>query len=523
VSVSLLHLDHVSAASGEYSPNQGVTGVTEMVDDIIAITDDGTCRLVMNLTRPNPDAFAYINSKVGDKYPVTSSQTSGISVNGIYITDDFASLLDPSGSTLNFTLDNTPQLNYSNPFNLTLENYTAITTLCQGTGGMDLANMTNIRVGCGLLFGAAQRRDGVDSLVFEPGTWWTQPVYACAMATKASIKSVHFRYNATESTGHTLKALRVMNVTEKVYTDNASMPLWGVETVDFYLNDILQLWGLISPELENSVNLSTIRAPQLYLPGYGGVLGTSLPGYENIPGTSGPTDVLEGIWGTSWSTSGITDYTGETNMAMFVRWQEFSRSAETVPTILNLIWTDLAANMLVGTKSWNSGNSLPPNLQKRDTTTGSTSSVLVPVTVYHNQIRYHWPFAIPALVSLLLFAIILASALLLMLLGRGGPARVRYYLFHLSAGRLLSSIQYPGECDRRAPTQEWIARVGRKPSDLHAHFGVGGLHSPFLGHMTAPDQKLNASTTELGPITLTDQKRLGTRPGYVRLDGQEPG
>ena len=49
-----------------------------------------------------------------------------------------------------------------------------------------------INVQCGFVTGAARRRDGKESLVFEPGTWMVRPVHVCASATKATIKTVRF-------------------------------------------------------------------------------------------------------------------------------------------------------------------------------------------------------------------------------------------------------------------------------------------------------------------------------------------
>jgi hypothetical protein len=154
---------------------------------------------------------------------------------------------------------------------------------------------------------------------------------------------------------------------------------------------------------------------------------------------------------------------------MFSRWQDYSSNASTTAKILNLIWTDIAANALVGTKSWNSGNKLPPNLQKRGAETTSSASadaknspVMVPVTIYTYQIRYHWLFAIPAALVLLLTLLILGGAVAFALVGHATFSRVREYLFHLSAGRLLARQVYPGAVDGQAPTKIWVNKVGLK-------------------------------------------------------------
>ena len=73
-----------------------------------------------------------------------------------------------------------------------------------------------------------------------------------------------------------------------------SVPISGIETVDLNLVDLSQLWGLISPDLEHSVNHSTTQAPRLYLPEYGGILSSTIPGTQNLPGTDGPTDLFSG-------------------------------------------------------------------------------------------------------------------------------------------------------------------------------------------------------------------------------------
>jgi hypothetical protein len=125
-------------------------------------------------------------------------------------------------------------------------------------------------------------------LVFEPGSWYVQDIYSCASATKASVKTVDFRYNATQETGHTLDALTVVDVKPKNYSSKEEMPLWGVEDVDYTLGSLTQFWGIIDPELENSVNLSTIRREYLHLPGFLGLLSTAtLAGWQNVPGTTG--------------------------------------------------------------------------------------------------------------------------------------------------------------------------------------------------------------------------------------------
>ncbi|KAL4865247.1 hypothetical protein BDV12DRAFT_175013, partial [Aspergillus spectabilis] len=59
----------------------------------------------------------------------------------------------------------------------------------------------------------------------------------------------------------------------------------------------------------------------------------------------------------SFSRSGLMDYAGEGNLAKSRRWSTLSRSAESMTTVLNLVWTDYVANAVVGTKGSHGGSS----------------------------------------------------------------------------------------------------------------------------------------------------------------------
>lgn len=170
--------------------------------------------------------------------------------------------------------------------------------------------------------------------------------------------------------------------------------------------------------------------------------------------------------------------------------------------------------MLVGTRSWSSGKALPSNLAKRDDSgDGSDMTTTVPVTVFDRQIRYHLGFAIPAFVTLLVFAAVLFASVVSFLSGKGVPARIRHYLFHLSSGRLLMEMQYPGECDRRAPTNEWIGRVGHRICDLRGYGGFDGSNTGLLNTIPSNGQVVGTEkpdgttqTSELHAVSGRDGK-----------------
>ncbi|KAK4246331.1 hypothetical protein C7999DRAFT_33294 [Corynascus novoguineensis] len=70
-----------------------------------------------------------------------------------------------------------------------------------------------------------------------------------------------------------------------------------------------------------------------------------------MPGVHFPGATLETLYySVDPGLDGLPDYSGQTNLALKRRWKDLSRSADTVAKIPNLIWTDLAANAVVGTK-----------------------------------------------------------------------------------------------------------------------------------------------------------------------------
>jgi hypothetical protein len=106
------------------------------------------------------------------------------------------------------------------------------------------------------------------------------------------------------------------------------------------------MWGIVTEEKAKSLNLSTLRKEPLYLPGRGPNIGS-----RNLPVADFASAALNMVYTMSDSLSASPmDYSGKVNLAMFRKWQELSRSAATSSKILNLIWTDIAANMVVGTK-----------------------------------------------------------------------------------------------------------------------------------------------------------------------------
>merc|ERR1711939_446889 len=67
---------------------------------------------------------------------------------------------------------------------------------------------------------------------------------------------------------------------------------------------------------------------------------------------------------------------------------------------------------------------------------------------------------------------------------RSGPKRTRYYLNHLSAGRLLAEQKYPGSVDKQVMTKTWIKMAGKRSVDLKDGFPHSPGASPAVGVAT---------------------------------------
>ena len=355
---------------------------------------------------------------------------------------------------------------------------------------------------------APQRQDAGDPLTFDSGSRWSQKLYTCATAVKASIKTVSFNYNGTENL---LKSLVITNITEKSYNDESTMPLWGVENTgnSYYENAISLIWGLVSSEYESNPNVSTVRQPSLYLPGYDGDSSTTdtanTLGFENLPGSDfyvGAMYPAYSVGGYSSSLEPSVDYSGNVNMAMWALWQNLTKSADTASLIPSLIWTDNAASAVVGTK----GVLGPGNTAQRN---------LVPlaVTPTVSRIKYHWPFAIPALLVALLLLIITVLAITTALFHGAGFVRMRRHLQQISPGRIYTTFFYPEDAPMTLSSKDWSKQLGGKEIDLSGAY-------PMAPEATIMPPEKNARVMTYQCETSEENDRFLGSPGHVRDTSQ---
>ncbi|KAK2787891.1 hypothetical protein FQN51_003062 [Onygenales sp. PD_10] len=333
-------------------------------------------------------------------------------------------------------------------------------------------SLDKTHVGCGAIYTAPQRSDGGDSMILQPGSKWSQRLYACASSVRASVKTVEFSFNGTAS----LANLEVSGLQEKKYDDESSMPLWAVEISNQPINQTSRLWGIVDGSHENNPNLLTRRAESVCIPAVYRQQGLQVL-KDTVAGASVFGAAMNSIYGTfsesaaSWLMDDqqlIADYTGKTNFGFLRKWQSLSANSTSASRIVNLIYTDIVASGTVGTKGLASdGNprrkAINPGDDDDDNGNNGGNGGRnngIPVRQYENKIKYNPLYGIPAFFLLLLWLGVLCSALLALIFTRAGTSRITQLLNRLAPGRLVTNITRPGLSHPSAPTKEWANTAG---------------------------------------------------------------
>ncbi len=275
----------------------------------------------------------------------------------------------------------------------------------------------------------------------QPGTMWTKPLYSCVSATKAIIKSVTFEYNTTRG----LQDLKVVQIADKLYDNEEDKPLWAVESVNRNLSQYDPIWGLTDPKYKDHANISTLRKEYLWLPGAFTIETLALTDDDpNLPGVNFHTKALTQVYDTP---DGVDyDYSGTYSFGVLQKWANLSRTEDGASQIINLIWTDIVANGIVGTRGWMSHPGAV-NLVKRNTGSASDNPL---VSVYPNvvKVRFHYVFGIPALVVVIVTIILTFWTVILALRQRIGPAKLRKYIDLTSFGLNTAALLFSHDSSR---------------------------------------------------------------------------
>lgn len=294
-------------------------------------------------------------------------------------------------------------------------------------------------------------------------------MYSCASAIKATVRTVTFQYNGTG-----FDALKVTAMNPKTYDGSASLPLWGVEDLQpITIANAQPLWGILGTTNSSAIstspyNISTLSQASLYLPGSLDQYALLLNGPQPIPITSQNLPAVS-FYNQALSSAlaiarpgvtgyqGYADYSGQSSLALYAKWQGLSRTPDGAAKILNLVWTDVAANAVVGTKGWgvhSAASVYPHTLRRRADAANDTQQALAPVTIFERHIRYHIPFAIPAFVVLAGITAVIGAVSTLAFMGRTGPGRMRAFLEATSAGRIVGTLLWPKRGGEG--TKEWM-------------------------------------------------------------------
>lgn len=161
-----------------------------------------------------------------------------------------------------------------------------------------------------------------------------------------------------------MNGLEVFNITDKVY--KATIGHCGVSRTPIRVSFLVNpLWVIIDPSRKHSVKLSSVRAEGLYLPAGRSLLGDFYSHAEDLerennmalmsdftPAITGPGQAWRSVYKSKRSDqSRLPDYSGYTSLTLFNKWDKLSRTADGAAQILNLIFTDYAANLSTGTRS----------------------------------------------------------------------------------------------------------------------------------------------------------------------------
>ncbi|KAJ7160899.1 hypothetical protein C8R46DRAFT_1194302 [Mycena filopes] len=290
--------------------------------------------------------------------------------------------------------------------NLEVDNTTItggdLTTACEGYGGADFANISNVAVHCSMFLGPPQRTDGGDARLPGDNSTWSHRMFGCASGTRARMQRVTFSFNGTMDLG----ALRITR------RDIDTPLLWATEVTALNITDVDLLWGVVPDALAADPALSTIRSDVFYVPaGAADIWGVS---------TGGQPSTLPAL---AWSVIGnilgspqIVDYSGISNFALLRKFQELilADPAGGAARIQNLMWTDMMANNVLGT---------------------DTRATLV-IGENVASVAYDLRYAIPALLLVLIWLPALAGALLVLVTGLLKMDYLRYLLTHTSSGRI---------------------------------------------------------------------------------------
>nr|CEG04360.1 unnamed protein product [Fusarium clavum] len=450
---------------------------------------NGINMLLMNITDQTDKtkgvkAFDRIDSKMGQKWKVPITEIYHTKYQSLDFLNNFGSMMGMDKTSSN---SSKKEQIYDNPFKITSADYDGTKLICQGTSLNAPPKLNNTYVACSLVRGVPNRVDDGPPNLFEDGSKWSSPLYSCASAVKATVKTVTFFHNGTSDS---IERLSIKEVKEKVYKNEDDMPLWGVEDSSLGLAQFKPIWGLVDPAFKDLRNVSTLRAPSLYMLGSAreNLFDTSgfNPGFSemNIPGSIVPISALATITNSRDSSEPIIDFTAQRSMSLWLKWKKFSSSEDSMSMVFKLLWNDLAASALVGSKGV---------LGTRNEEPDQAAQVNLIPTV--RKIKYHWAFGIPAFIVVLVIGLIFLGVTAMAMAGKSSLDHLRHRLKQVAVGRLLTSVFHTDSSSLIMPPSAWSKENGNKQIDMAGACPLPGGPPPTI--VNPQSQPFNAPPQQL--------------------------
>jgi hypothetical protein len=179
----------------------------------------------------------------------------------------------------------------------------------------------------------------------------------------------------------------------------------------------------------------------------------------------------------------VLGYSGHAQFAMYRRWLELSANAKDAGKIINLVWTDIVANAVVGTKGW--------AMEGRE-------GNVVEVTYDQRRVHYHIAYAIPAFIVLAITLCLLLLTTILAIMQRTSLQRMRWFLGQTSLGRNFTALLYSEVSSQETSGKAWQDNDGQKlvtvTSSRPIAGGVSGEpYEPLSKPTEKPEEEVESS------------------------------
>jgi hypothetical protein len=321
----------------------------------------------------------------------------------------------------------------------------------------------------------------------------------CASSAKASIKTVTFSTNGSTS----LSDIQVLSINDKQY-EPGKLPTWGFEKVTGYtMAEIHVLWGLVNNSAANSSVLETRTAEKIYLPAaqLESIVGVA---YDTFASGTAFTAAWNDVFESAAVIPGlaldkIPSYSGEKNYGLTLKWRQMSQNATGMSQIFNLIWTDIVASAVVGTRTgFEAQRAAELPHPDHDLVIGFRDVYLYERRVVYTDYRY----AIPIFIALAFLFVGLILLSLICCFQASYWFKLNHYVNQTSMGRSMTQLMGSAVADSTAKTKEWCTTDGKLILNVPTY-----LKRPKydFGHKSN-QPSLGGELSTLRPASATDQQ-----------------